>query len=748
MCLGSSVSKHTYWGWTHVVQLKKKFIFIYKEEPMSPAKSKLGNYCLYLMITACLCAAPVVAMAEEDDAKEPRQNSGTDEAKTNNATPYGLPPVIVTVDKRKTEVQKTPMTLTVLDSQQLDDKGVTKIDDVLRRVPNLSVNRGMGGMNYMSFRGAPTVIPTETNPLVIYVDGVPADTFMNMDASLLDIERVEVLRGPQSVMYGKNSFGGIINVISKKPDNTIRGKVFTRAESYEGYALGGTVSGPLKEDLFYISLSAMHDQSEGYMDVSGRDRSNTSQKDRFKGTLRLTPTKQVDISLHGDYTRSRERPAYIKGDEPTLDSFSTNKDYSDSDTLNLALTASVDMDFMTFNSVTTYRTETIDFQAYLNPVMPMADTSGRNIVRKEVTQEFRLNSPEDSKVQWLLGLYGSYTDLDIKNIYANYMPMYGFDNISLNQPFKQTTQEIAPFGQIDIPLTESVHAIAGLRWYNAYKSATIKYEPNSDMQALFGSKPMETSPDKSWSELLPRFALTWQINPSDMIYAGVSRSAVPGGFNYGASTPTELTYDSQTAWNYEIGAKTGWFDNKFLANLSLFYSTFENLQIMEYNPTLAAYVARNAGRASSYGAELDLTWRILEGLEFDLSGGYTYAQYDDYSTMDTTTGRDVSYDGKRIPYTPTFSGTAGLQYRHSSGVFARMEAIYADKLYWDDANDYYRDPVTVFNARLGYEGDNFDIYLYGKNIFGTRYLQSYASTTSIGVMAPPQTFGVELAYRF
>jgi iron complex outermembrane receptor protein len=169
---------------------------------------------------------------------------------------------------------------------------------------------------------------------------------------------------------------------------------------------------------------------------------------------------------------------------------------------------------------------------------------------------------------------------------------------------------------------------------------------------------------------------------------------------------------------------------------------------MEYNPALTAYEARNAGEASSYGAELDVTWRIAEGLDFDLSAGYTCSQYDDYTVLDTSTGKNVSYEDNRIPYTPEFSGTAGLQYRHITGLFGRVEGVFADKLYWDDANKYSRDAITVFNARIGYETEDFDIYLYGKNIFDERYLQSFAGTTSVGVMAPPRSVGVELSYRF
>lgn len=714
---------------------------------MFPFMKTLGQCCLAALLAVCVYMSPGDAIAGETEDTKAEQQATSAAEDHNSEVSCTLPAVVVTVDKRETEVQKTPMSLTVFDSQKLNDRGVNEIDDVLYRIPNLSVNRGMGGLTYMSFRGAPTAIPTETNPLVIYIDGVPADTFMNLDAPLMDIERVEVLRGPQSVMYGKNTFGGVINIISKKPDNNPKGKVFTRAESYEGYGLGGTVSGPVIEDMLYFSLSALHEQSEGYMDAEGRDRSNTDKKERVKGVFRYTPSEVLDLALHCDYTESRERPAYVKGNDATLDSFSNDDDFSDSDTLNLALTATMDWDSMVFDSVTTYRNEAIDFQSYLHPVMPIANTSGRNIERDEVTQEFRLSSPAQSDLKWLLGLYGSYSDLDVKNIYADYMPM-GALKPALNQPFKQTTKEFAPFGQIEVPLTDSIHAIAGLRWYNAYKSATISYEPNADMQAAFGASPMSTSPDDDWSELLPRFALTWQINPSDMVYAGVSRSTVPGGFNYAASKPTSLTYDSQTAWNYEVGAKTGWFDNSLLANVSLFYTSFEDFQIMEYNPALTAYEARNAGEASSYGAELDVNWRIAEGLDFDLGAGYTCSQYDDYSVLDMSTGKEVSYEDNRIPYTPEFSGTVGLQYRHATGLFGRVEGVFADKLYWDDANKYSRDAITVFNARIGYETEDFDIYLYGKNIFDERYLQSFAGTTAVGVMAPPQSVGVELSYRF
>ena len=258
--------------------------------------------------------------------------------------------------------------------------------------------------------------------------------------------------------------------------------------------------------------------------------------------------------------------------------------------------------------------------------------------------------------------------------------------------------------------------------------------------------PTSSRPGDSWNEWLPKLLLSYDITNNHMIYAGVNRSFVPGGYNYAATTTSGYTYDSQTAWNYEMGAKTSWLDNRLNVNLALFYSKFDDLQVMKFDPATNFHVAHNAGSASSYGAELDVMTRLAEGLDAQLGFGYTHARYDDY-TYESNTGTEV-YDDNKIEFTPEYTLNASLTYRHDSGLFAMGGVRYVSKLYWDASNGDSRSPVTTVDAKIGYEGENFDVYLYGKNIFGTRYITYYTPITQLAMVAPPQTFGVQFAYRF
>lgn len=703
--------------------------------------------CMLAGMLMYLLGGASLALAEDSGQTHSTAEQGND-VSTSPSNPYALPPVVVTADKRESEVQETPMAITVLSSQDIQDGSIYTIDDVLQRIPNLQVGHFFGGSSLMTFRGMPTATGTNTNPLVIYIDGVPADTVLNLDANLMDIERVEVLRGAQSVIYGKNTLGGIINIITKKPDNNFAGNVFARVESYGSYAGGASIRGPIKEDLLYFSLSAMHEYNYGFMDNPNSNDRDSLQTDRVKGQLRLTPTNKSEFALLFDYTVANEdMPPYTLGDSVGMTSHAASSDYDDSDVFNVALSGKMQFAPLTFESITTTRIENQDYAFDMNNIMPGAFLSdgGRKVARSEITQEFRFRSPDEAEgLIWLAGVFGSYTDLDMKEIEQKYQQM-GPLHPYLNQPYREFTQDFAPFGQIEIPLADEFTLTTGLRWHYTHKRASINYEPNADMQ-LMGQTPMSTRETGEWDEWLPRVNLKWQPTDDHMLYASVSRSFIPGGYNYAATAAYELTYDSETAWNYELGAKTSWFGDRLIVNPVLYYIQLEDLQVMSWDPSAGLYTADNAGRATSYGAELDITYRILPFLDAEFSGGYTHAKYDEYS-KETITGTSV-YDDNWIPNTPRFSAMAALQYRHERGFFARGEVFYTDKMYWDDANDYARNDVTTVNLRVGYEMDDFDIYLYAKNLFDERYQQYFSSANKIGFTAQPQTFGLEARYRF
>ena len=665
---------------------------------------------------------------------------------------YTMPAVTVTVDKREVEVQKVPMTVSVMTAQDIEDANIKTVNDVLQHIPSLSVNRRFGGATMMSFRGAVSSQGTEASPIVIYIDGVPVDTHFNLDANLMDVERIEVLRGPQSVMYGKNALGGIVNIISKKPGNDWRGKVFSRVETDDGLGFGAMISGPIAEDKLFFSLSAQHDYAGGYMDSPYRSDNNKTRTERVKGQLRAAPTDKSEFAFHFDYTAKRDGfTPWTFGESTSMTTPAPDSDHLDSDILNFAFTGKMEGEHAIAESVTTFRHETLDYAVDFTGAAGLGlGDGGRDTTRKEVTQEFRLRSPDEQPgVAWLAGLYGSYSDLNHKKIYSEFTPIDlggGFVlNPYTNQPYREYTKELAAFGQIEIPLTDALKATMGLRWHYTHRNSSINYKTNADAQ-LLGMDPMALRIDDSWSEWLPKFNLSYQLTDDHMIYAGVSRSFIPGGFNYVATSGKRVTYDSQTAWNYEAGAKTAWLGNKLIANLTLYYSDYKDMQSMAFDLSTRSYSAENAASARSYGAELDVSYELLHGLTAMMSAGYTNAKYEEFE-VETSTGA-ANYSGNRIMLTPKYTATFGLRYRHDNGFMAMTEVFYRDKLYWDEGNTASRSDVATVNGRIGYEGENFDFYVYGNNIFGKRYMEYYSPSITMGMTAPIQNFGMEIAYRF
>lgn len=711
------------------------------------------QHTLYASLVFALCfILGLTGKALADEGEKPQQT-------------YQLPTITVTADKRTSDVQKTATAITVITADKIEDANMDTIQDVVMSVPNLNVANSMG-MAYMSFRGIPTSVATGSNPLIMYIDGVPTDTYFSMDAPLMDIERVEVLRGAQSAIYGKNAMGGVINVISRKPDNEWRAALNSEYGSYNAHTFSGMVSGPIVEDILSFSVSGMYKASDGYMDYVNTKKSNAEQSARFKGQLRFTPTDSTEFNFHANYTQKRNDAFNtISGIDPTFDASGNPDDYLHDDIWNLALLAIIDFDYLTAESVTTYRNNnryyTNDMAWMSNadvqnggigmvPIGPfMTDTidTGRNSNTVEFTQEFRLKSPDDkSGFTWLFGLFGGYIDANMKDLWTDVtttaipgvMPSMF---MALRQPNRQYTYDYAIFGEVMYPFADAFKVTLALRGQHTRK----KIQTESNMIMLGMTTNLATyEEEETWSEVLPKLVVSYNLTDDAMIYVGVNRSFLPGGFNSVSMFPNaEIAYDAQTAWNYEIGTKTEWFDNRLIVNVVAFYSDIQYLQIFQLNPASNTYEAYNAGIVKSYGVEIDAIARIYPGLDAEFSFGYTHAEFEDYKRG------NQDFSGNRTPFSPDYTASFALQYRHETGLFVRGEALHFGPMYWDEANDYKRDSITLLNARIGYEYEEFGVYVYGNNLGNVEYLDYYtAPPFNMGNMAPPREIGVQLKYSF
>ncbi len=654
---------------------------------------------------------------------------------------YELPTVLVTADKSRKDMQKTPIAITVFTAQDLEDNNIKNIRDVLARVPSLTQVEDLGGNTKVSFRGALSSTGTETSPLVMYIDGVPVDSYAFLDASLLNIERIEVLRGAQSAIYGKNAFGGVVKIISRKPDNESRGNVFAGAGTEYSYKSGATFSGPIVKDKLFYSLSGSHGYRDGFMDHPNSSDSNLERSVRVKGQLRLLPTESSEMNLHMDYTAKRDGfIPYALGNFALLESPAANTDYRDEDIVNMALHGASAFEDIDLKSITTYRHDVMQSSLDTRPIFgdAIGGLSNYHDVGSEITQEVRLQSPEkkNRRFNWLVGMYGGYREFDRKefNLIMN--------NVEISDyPYQEETFDFASFGQLEVPVTDAFKITGGIRWQYVKRDASLHYE-------LMNVPQYDVNPISSWSEWLPRLVFSYNITDDHMIYAGVNKGFLPGGFNrQNRTTTVNYTYNAQTAWNYELGAKTSWLEKRLNSNLTIFYSEYMDMQVRQWDALALTTYAENVGGATAYGAEIELDLQIAPGLRFLSAFSHTHAEYDDFISK-SFSGGAMDYSGKIVEYTPEYTSNLSVVYRHDQGFMAQAGMQYASEMYWEPGNINSRDDIITSNAKIGYETDSFDVYLYSTNIFDENHIVTYDKNVNMVIMAPPREIGLQFNYRW
>lgn len=658
--------------------------------------------------------------------------------------PQSRDTVVVTANKMEEDANKVPMSMTLFSGDELDESGIQTVDDIFDQVPNLfSTGIWTSNVRIMSFRGKTTMGFTETNPMIIYVDGLPMDSYFNADPSLLGIERVEVLHGSQSTLYGKGSMAGVMNIITKPPDNNFEARASVGVGTYETGFVRAEASGPLVTDHLFLSLRAQYDTTDGYMDNPRTDKGNDSSMGRLKARLRGLMQNGLEINLQSEVSlEDRGYDAVIKGPQATLDSPANPSDYSDATGSNTALNIAKDFGSFRGESITTYRYDYLDYEQDFSFLEIGVGPTGRHVEDQEITQELRLTSKgkDPSDISWIIGLYGSGGERDRKDI-SSYISALDLEN---HLPNTENVKDYAVYGQFTLPFMEKFSVTGALRYQYTEKDISFRYYTVVGGTRIPG---LHTSTSDHWEAILPKLALTWQVADQIMLWTSVSRGFHPGGFNWssGTTNPSDYTFKEQTSIDYELGLKTDLFNGALVFNASLFYSDISDLQVVSYDPTTFAFTASNAAQATSYGAEAQASLRLNRKWSAGFYFGLTQAEFDSYAGTAPT--GDFDYSGNKVPYTPDVTLGGHIRYLHK-GWMARASVHYLGKLYWDDANSTARSGITVVGARIGYETERWGVFLFSKNLFDEIYLDYFHPGTSFGVVAPPRTIGLQLDVRF
>lgn len=659
--------------------------------------------------------------------------------------------IIVTAQKRPEAAQDVPISITVLSSQELEDAQIDSIQDIANNAPNVfNLPSSPGNFSFYSIRGLGNSNFLSRDAVGFYVDGVPYDSGdFFIDPLLTDLERVEVLRGPQNTLYGRSSSGGVINIITRPPTNESEVRAAASYGNFDRLNLQLSVSDALIPDTLRFRLAGAYARRDGFIDnvflgeTVGDHRESTSTAQLF-----WTPSPDWTIALTGSFATS-DGDGFITQFEP----FKSNQNeigFVQLDTNAQALNIAYDNPGFRFNAITSRRFSLFD--RLLDADVTSADALLSPLTTETTlwSQEVRLQSPETAdQFRWLLGGYYESRDLDFNS---------SFDITPLgaaltNSPFpgSDVTQAdldqdtYAVFGQVDYQPIEPLTLTAGLR----YESTTSRLNRERRFDIEGGGSFVSglnidgaVQDSRAW---LPRFALEYRFSPNLMTYASISRGYRPAGLNYQTDFLDSLRFEAETSWNYELGLKSSWWDNRLTANLAVFTNQISNYQTVLFNNSFTTSTLVNA-EVSITGFEAELSATPLPGLDLIAGFGYIDSQFTDYTNP--LTGE--AFDGNRLPYAPNVNYNLAAQYRSPGGFFGRVELQGFGTYFFEESNQFQQDPFALVNARIGYEGETYGIYLFANNLFDTEYLaQAFSALGNrIDAYGDRRLFGVQVRANF
>ena len=640
-----------------------------------------------------------------------------------------LETVTVTAQKSKEDVQKVPMSIDVFDELKMDDYSIHSLEDIGKYTPNLLFfNTGQQGLTSPSIRGIAASVASYSTPVSLYVDGVPTMSSFGFADGLEDIERIEVLKGPQGTLYGKNSEAGVINIITRKPDNEMRGKVFSTLGSDGKIEYGINFSTPIIKDKFYASLAYKHNEKDGFIkhSLTGKE-VNNKKTDYGKINLRFIPNDSLDVSLIASRAKNNNGALDWAKSGQSKDNITvgSNLEGSSNPTIEtIALSVDCDISNKTkLKSITTKRVHNdkaiVDNDLTVNTQRHFF----RDYRFDTLSQELRLEKNfEDTK--FVTGLYLDKAKDDLSLIRKTMMDPTG----ARSKPQKLSSKTMSLFTNIIHPINEKWIINSGIRYDKEKK----------DIEVVGSNIYIEDE----WSNISPKISLQYNLSKDAMGYMTVAKGYRSGGFNPYATTKNRESYDEESLISYELGYKAMFLDNRVKFNSAVYYMDIDDMQVQEMPIPGIVYIV-NAAAATSKGFEIDIETLLNDEITFFASLGYnktTFKQFKD---------NRGDYTGNYNPYAPKYNFNLGAQYRNESGYYARADINGYGETYFDSANEYSQDAYKLVNIKLGYEASNYDIYLYANNLFDKEHhaTNAYFNGT-VTIYNEDREIGAKLTYRF
>lgn len=670
--------------------------------------------------------------------------------------------VSVSADFRQSDVQTIPESVTVVGNDQIEQRSAEHLEQILSLAPNVNFSSGSSRGRYFQIRGIGerSQFIDPVNPSVgLMIDGIDM-TGLGGAATLLDIEQVEILRGPQGTRFGANALAGMINIQSKAPTKESEGFVAAKAGTYGTHGQSGAISGGLTETV-QGRLAVSSFKSDGYMENDFLDRENTNNIDEVvaRGKLAAQLSDDTDLTFTYFYTDidngydafSLDNNRTTYSDNPGVDAQESHSFALD---LNSKLNDSVSFEALLATSkadVEYSYDEDWSFEG-IAPGWEYAqfDEYLRDYQRNSI--DLRLLSGESGRIfsdstDWVVGVYAFTREEDLSRSVIR-------TNTGENRADKRIvseleSQSLSVYGELSTALSDNLQLTYGMRlerWKSDYQDNRIASEDKEE--TLKGGK----------------VTLEYMVNHEHLAYGSLARGYKAGGINTDPDLETvNRTFDTEFNNTIELGLKSSLLRDTLITRIAAFYVDRKNqqtknsfVQVDNNVPSFSDYVG-NTDNSENYGFEMESDWDISERINWQLSYGYLITELGKY-TYESEYYGTYEQQGRQQAHAPQYSAATALNLAVTDSVSFRIESEAKDEFYFSDSHNLKSEAYVLWHARIAYEQPEYSLALYGRNLtnrdyevrgfgFGNDPRDEYVSFGHVQY-GEPRLFGIEGQYSF